>query len=254
MRNRGKTEKIGRNAKCQCGSGKKYKNCCMGDKKRTYSLKEEYKKRLSIAAAFHFAIIRHMDESKEEKLVNRFRKKNTIIAGPSGSGKTYCAEILGDLIEVPTLIVDATDYTEAEDTLHEGFMKVFQKIDQFKFKGSLAGWIRRVMINTALEKFRKQNQLYALGDDYESTEDIQQENVISDLSAQDLIKLIRELTPKYRMVFNLFAIEGYSHKEIGEMLGISEGTSKSNLARARYILQKKVKKYFYIKASIKDAK
>ena len=146
------------------------------------------------------------------------------------------------------------DYTEAEDTLHEGFMKVFQKIEQFKFKGSLAGWMRRVMINTALEKFRKQNQLYALGDDFESSEDIQQENVISDLSAQDLIKLIRELTPKYKMVFNLYAIEGYSHKEIGEMLGISEGTSKSNLARARYILQKKVKKYFYIKSSIKDAK
>lgn len=146
------------------------------------------------------------------------------------------------------------DYTEAEDTLHEGFMKVFQKIDQFKFKGSLAGWIRRVMINTALEKFRKQNQLYALGDDFESNEDIQQENVISDLSAQDLIELIRELTPKYRMVFNLYAIEGYSHKEIGEMLGISDGTSKSNLARARYILQKKVKKHFYIKSSIKDAK
>ena len=146
------------------------------------------------------------------------------------------------------------DYTEAEDTLHEGFMKVFQKIDQFKFKGSLAGWIRRVMINTALEKFRKQNQLYALGDDYTSGEDIQQENVISDLSAQDLIELIRELTPKYRMVFNLYAIEGYSHKEIGSMLGISEGTSKSNLARARYILQKKVKKHFYIKSSIKDAK
>lgn len=146
------------------------------------------------------------------------------------------------------------DYTEAEDTLHEGFMKVFQKIDQFKFKGSLAGWIRRVMINTALEKFRKQNQLHALGDDFESNEDIQQENVISDLSAQDLIKLIRELTPKYRMVFNLYAIEGYSHKEIGEMLGISDGTSKSNLARARYILQKKVKQHFYIKSSIKDAK
>lgn len=146
------------------------------------------------------------------------------------------------------------DYTEAEDTLHEGFMKVFQKIEQFKFKGSLAGWIRRVMINTALEKFRKQNQLYALGDDYESNEDIQQEDVISDLSAQDLIALIRELTPKYRMVFNLYAIEGYSHKEIGDMLGISEGTSKSNLSRARYILQKKVKKHFYIKSSIKDAK
>ncbi len=74
---------------------------------------EEYKKRLSIAAAFHFAILRLLDESTEEPSVKRFRKKNTIIAGPSGSGKTYCAEVLGDLLEVPTLIVDATDYTEA---------------------------------------------------------------------------------------------------------------------------------------------
>ncbi len=74
---------------------------------------EEYKKRLSIAAAFHFAIIRHLEEQVEECNVKRFRKKNTIIAGPSGSGKTYCAEVLGDLLEIPTLIVDATDYTEA---------------------------------------------------------------------------------------------------------------------------------------------
>ena len=74
---------------------------------------EKYKKRLSIAAAFHFAILRYMDEHPDEKTVKRFRKKNTIIAGPSGSGKTYCAEVLGDLLEVPTLIVDATDYTEA---------------------------------------------------------------------------------------------------------------------------------------------
>lgn len=74
---------------------------------------EEYKRRLSIAAAFHFAILRLLDESTEEPSVKRFRKKNTIIAGPSGSGKTYCAEVLGDLLEVPTLIVDATDYTEA---------------------------------------------------------------------------------------------------------------------------------------------
>jgi RNA polymerase sigma-70 factor (ECF subfamily) len=78
--------------------------------------------------------------------------------------------------------------------------------------------------------------------------------VISDLSANDLIKLIRELTPQYRMVFNLYAIEGYSHKEISEILGISEGTSKSNLARARNVLQAKVKKYFYISDNIKDAK
>jgi len=74
---------------------------------------EKYKKRLSIAAAFHFAILRYMDEHPDETKVKRFRKKNTIIAGPSGSGKTYCAEVLGDLMEVPTLIIDATDYTEA---------------------------------------------------------------------------------------------------------------------------------------------
>ena len=148
----------------------------------------------------------------------------------------------------------ASNEEDAQDIMQEGFIKVFAKLDQVKNPAALPGWIRRVMINTALEKFRKQNQLYALGNDFESSEDVQQENVISDLSAQDLIKLIRELTPKYRMVFNLYAIEGYSHKEIGEMLGISEGTSKSNLARARYTLQKKVKKHFYIKSSIKDAK
>lgn len=137
------------------------------------------------------------------------------------------------------------DYTEAEDTLHEGFMKVFQKIGQFSGKGSLAGWIKRIMINTALEKYRKQHHMYAITDKFEFEEDIERTNVIDDLSAKDLINLIRELTPKYRMVFNLYAIEGYSHKEIGKMLGISEGTSKSNLARARYALQKKVKNHFY---------
>ncbi len=146
------------------------------------------------------------------------------------------------------------DYTEAEDTLHDGFIKVFQKIEQYEFKGSLSGWIRRVMVNTALEKFRKQHQLYALGDNIEDNEDINTDYVVSDLTAQDLIKLIRELTPQYRMVFNLYAIEGYSHKEISDMLGISEGTSKSNLARARNVLQNKVKKHFYTSSAIKDAK
>ncbi len=139
----------------------------------------------------------------------------------------------------------SADYSEAEDTLHEGFMKVFQNMKQFGNKGSLAGWIRRIMINTALEKYRKQHQLYALNDNIDFVDDIDFSEVIDDISVQDLIRLIRELSPKYRVVFNLYAIEGYSHREIGEMLGISEGTSKSNLSRARYILQNKVKKYFY---------
>ncbi|MCD4746001.1 MAG: RNA polymerase sigma factor [Bacteroidales bacterium] len=137
------------------------------------------------------------------------------------------------------------DYTEAEDTLHDGFIKIFKNISKFKNIGSFTGWIRKIIINTALEKYRKQHHLYAVIDEYENIEDINRENVIDNLSAQDLIKLIRELSPKYRMVFNLYAIDGFSHKEISEMLGISEGTSKSNLARARSILQKKVKKYFY---------
>ena len=146
------------------------------------------------------------------------------------------------------------DYTEAEDTLHEGFMKVFQKISQFQGKGSLVGWIKRIMINTALEKYRKQTQLYAIGDNINSEYDIVPEDVIDDLSVQDILNMVRELSPQYKMVFNLFAIDGYSHKEISEMLGISEGTSKSNLARARYILQKKVKKNFYSNASYKNVK
>lgn len=145
------------------------------------------------------------------------------------------------------------DYTEAEDTLHEGFMKVFQKIAQFSGKGSLVGWIKRIMINTALEKYRKQTQLYAIGDEINLENDISPENVIDDLSVQDILNMVRELSPQYKMVFNLYAIDGYSHKEISEMLGISEGTSKSNLARARYILQEKVKKNYYTNTSYKDA-
>ena len=139
------------------------------------------------------------------------------------------------------------DRSEAEDTLHEGFLKVFNNIGSLKGEGSLKGWIRRIMVNTALEKFRKKSPLYVLDNDgYETSGDIDRENIISNISADDLITLIHDLSPQYRMVFNLYALEGYSHKEIAEMMKISEGTSKSNLARARAILQKKVKQYFYI--------
>jgi RNA polymerase sigma-70 factor (ECF subfamily) len=146
------------------------------------------------------------------------------------------------------------DYTEAEDTLHEGFMKVFQKISQFQGKGSLVGWIKRIMINTALEKYRNKTPLYAIGNAIHTEYDIAPENVVDDLSVQDILEMVRELSPQYKMVFNLFAIDGYSHKEISEMLGISEGTSKSNLARARHILQEKVKKDFYSNTSYKNVK
>ena len=101
------------------------------------------------------------------------------------------------------------------------------------------------MINTALEKYRSHLHLYPLTDKDVNKEELIYEEVFEKLSANDLIKLMQELPPRYRMVFNLYAIEGYAHKEISEMLGITVGTSKSNLARARIILQRNVKRLFY---------
>jgi RNA polymerase sigma-70 factor (ECF subfamily) len=138
----------------------------------------------------------------------------------------------------------ARDSAEAEDIMQEGFVRVFNKIGQFEFKGSFEGWMRRIMVNTALEKFRKQERLYPVEEMkiFEATEWV--EETISSITAEDLLRIIQQLPPRYRMVFNLFAIEGYSHVEIGEMMNISEGTSKSNLSRARVILQKSVTDYF----------
>ena len=143
----------------------------------------------------------------------------------------------------------AKDQTEAEDILHDGFMKVYKYLKQFQAKGSFEGWIKRIMINTALERFRKQNYMYSVEDVFEYVEDERYENVVSSINFQDLLDVIRELSPQYRMVFNLYAIEGHSHKEIADKLEISVGTSKSNLARARKILQEKVLKKFSIPES-----
>ncbi len=145
------------------------------------------------------------------------------------------------------------DSGEAEDILQEGFVRVFSKIKQYEFKGSFEGWIRRVMVNTALEKFRRHDRLYPVEEMkiYESTEWV--EETISSITANDLLRIIQELPPRYKMVFNLFAIEGYSHQEIGEMMNISEGTSKSNLSRARVILQKSVEHYFGEKQKNKNS-
>jgi len=143
------------------------------------------------------------------------------------------------------------DYAEAEDTLHEGFMKIFSNISQYSFKGSFEGWMRKIIVNTALEKYRMQKHLYVV-DDFEYAEDIGYDEIISNITANDLLDIIKELPPKYKMVFNLYAIEGHSHKEISGMLKITEGTSKSNLARARYILKDKVEKHFSIKRTEKE--
>ena len=134
---------------------------------------------------------------------------------------------------------------EARDILQEGFIKIFENLIHYKNEGSFEGWMRRIVVNTALEKFRSSHNLYRVDDiDNIPEPDADPENEdYAGLEAVDLLDIIRELPPKYRMVFNLFAIEGYSHKEISDMLSISEGTSKSNLSRARIILQKKVSLY-----------
>jgi len=133
------------------------------------------------------------------------------------------------------------NYDDAKDILQEGFIKVFQKLGQFDHRGSFEGWIRRIMINTALEKYRSHLHLFPITEQEMKKEVLAYEEAFDKLTASELIKLVQELPPRYRMVFNLYAIEGYAHKEIGEMLGITVGTSKSNLARARGILKDKVK-------------
>ncbi|MBP8960549.1 MAG: RNA polymerase sigma factor [Bacteroidales bacterium] len=141
---------------------------------------------------------------------------------------------------------------EARDILQDGFIKIFQNLQNYKFEGSFEGWMRRIVVNTALEKFRARHNLYRV-DDIDPADEPKAEPGSEDyagLEAADLLYIIRELPPKYRMVFNLYAIEGYSHKEISQMLNISEGTSKSNLSRARSILQKKVNLYTGIRKSI----
>ena len=135
----------------------------------------------------------------------------------------------------------ANNEEDAQDIMQEGFIKVFTKLDQVKNPAALPGWIRRVMINTALEKYRSQVILQRVDEVREEHHVDSGNDALDRINCEELVALIQTLTPRYRMVFNLYAIEGYSHQEIGEELGISIGTSKSNLSRARAILQEKIK-------------
>jgi RNA polymerase sigma-70 factor (ECF subfamily) len=138
---------------------------------------------------------------------------------------------------------------EARDILQEGFIKIFENLMHYKHEGSFEGWMRRIMVNTALEKYRSKHNLYRVDDiDQIPEPDATPDNEdYAGLEASDLMDIIRELPPKYRMVFNLYAIEGYTHKEISNIVNISEGTSKSNLSRARVILQRRVGSYTGLK-------
>ncbi|MDX2136213.1 MAG: RNA polymerase sigma factor [Saprospiraceae bacterium] len=140
----------------------------------------------------------------------------------------------------------ARDRAEAEDMLQDGFIRVYRDMAQFRGEGALGGWIRRIMVNTALSHLRKQRDFLRDTADFSPFENLfrTDEDISSRLDAESLMKVLQKLPPGYRAVFNLYAIEGFSHEEIAEQLGISIGTSKSQLFKAREFLKKIIDKSY----------
>jgi RNA polymerase sigma-70 factor (ECF subfamily) len=130
------------------------------------------------------------------------------------------------------------NYEEAQDNLQESFLIIFDKINQYKNSGSFEGWAKRIVINYVLQQYRKQNVFEIVSEKIPAEEELEIDD--DSISLEFLTKIIQELPDRYRLVFNLYVLDGYSHKEISEMLGINIGTSKSNLARAKAILKTKI--------------
>lgn len=150
------------------------------------------------------------------------------------------------------------DRDTAQDILQDGFIKAFDKMSDFTFTGSFEGWLRRIMVNTAIDHIRRSknlvelidNQNYSIDDeenDFGENDDVEDGNW-ENLSPEDILLAMQELSPAYQTVFNLYVMENYQHKDIAEMLNISVGTSKSNLAKARANLKKILEKKFLMKA------
>jgi len=155
-------------------------------------------------------------------------------------GKTYAQKALYEQFASVMLAVCyryAKSLEDAEDILQDGFVKVFMNLKQFKGEGELGAWIRRIMVNTALNFLKKnKNAQHQLFFTEEYLHPVSDDNPEVLLNTKDLANLIRQLPPGYQAIFNLHAIEGFSHVEIGKMLGISDGTSRSQYARARALL------------------
>lgn len=133
------------------------------------------------------------------------------------------------------------NYAEAEDNLQDAFLTIFKKIEQYKNKGSFEGWLKRITINTVLQQYRKEKVFDIVNENL--IDDVQLEVDEEALSIDYLLKIIQELPDRYRLVFNLYVLDDYSHKDIASMLDINIGTSKSNLARARQILKQTIEDY-----------
>jgi RNA polymerase sigma-70 factor (ECF subfamily) len=146
----------------------------------------------------------------------------------------------------------ANEYNSAEDLMQDGFVKVFNNIHKFRGEGSFEGWVRRIFVNTCIEHFRKKSNMYVVAETEVLHYEYYEDNALQKLMKEDLVKMIQTLSTGYRTIFNLYVMEGYSHKEIAELLNISEGTSKSQLARARYLLQKKVAELMGVKIPLDE--
>ncbi len=168
-----------------------------------------------------------------EQLINDC--KNNDLKAQEQLYKLFSAKFFGVCLKY------SGSYEEAQDNLQDGFLIIFNKIGQFNFKGSFEGWGKRIMINNALQKYRGMRFLEIVNENIpeEETVEVDDENI----SMEFLTAIIQELPERYRLVFSLYVLDGYSHKEISEMLDITTGTTKSNLARARIILKEKIEKH-----------
>ena len=137
--------------------------------------------------------------------------------------------------------------SDANDLLQEGFIKLFKNLHKFRSEGSFEGWIRRIFINTSIEHFRRKSKMFNVTDIRDNKIEDTDLGALDLLAEKDILHLVNELSPGYKAVFNLHVIEGYSHKEIAEMLNITEGTSKSQLSRAKAALKKNLEERFNTK-------
>lgn len=132
----------------------------------------------------------------------------------------------------------APNYEEAQDILQDTFITIFKKIDQFKDEGSFEGWCRRIAVNTALQHYRKKKVFNLVNENQIKDEEVEEET--DDIDLKNLLAMVQQLPDRYRMVFSMYVLDGYAHKEIAKSMNITEGTSKSNLARARQHLKEMI--------------
>lgn len=169
-----------------------------------------------------------------DKLLNRCKKQDR--QAQEELYKSYAGKFFTICLKY------SNNYEQAKDNLQEGFIKIFENISQFRNKGTFEGWMTRIMINTCLKQYKKNASVFlSIKDEIIDEPEVEIED--NELSVDVLIKIIQELPERYRLVFNLYVMEDYSHQEIAEMLSISVGTSKSNLARARMKLKEMIESH-----------